>query len=128
MHTCGRHGELLIELNDGDRVCPRCEADAVYARLSGGLEATQDEADWVVPLGAEHPPGNLKVVTMRLENRDLERAKLLAKERGVPYQRYLRALVTRALDQEERQLFGQRVSDASPHAADDERERVGRRA
>jgi hypothetical protein len=48
-----------------------------------------------------------------MDNRYIERAKLLAKERGVPYQRYLRELIGLALDAEERREYGQRVADAS---------------
>ena len=118
MHTCQQHGCPLVFVEGGVHVCPQCEGEDLHACWGQGLELPIAlPADWVVPVEAEHPCRNLKPMTMRLEARDIERAKLLSKERGMPYQRYLRELITRALDLEEHLLFGPGLDDPAPPAS-----------
>lgn len=110
MHTCGRHRDELIPVEGGFSVCPACEAEAIRNYLEEGRTPPMGDPDWVVPAQAAHAPRpQLKPMTIRLDNRDLERAKVLAREIGLPYQRYIRELLTRALDGEERRVHGPRV-------------------
>jgi predicted DNA-binding protein/Zn ribbon nucleic-acid-binding protein len=117
VHSCREHGIELIRVEGDGLVCPRCEADDVQALLRDGQAPPVSEpADWVVPTEAEHEPRHLRPVTMRLDIRDVERAKMLSRERGMPYQRYLRELITRALDSEEQVLFGVHIDEVAAPA------------
>lgn len=123
MHSCGEHGIDLIRVQGDGLVCPQCEADDVQAFLrDGDAPPVSEPADWVVPTEAEHEARHLRPVTMRLDARDVERAKMLSRERGMPYQRYLRELITQALDSEEQVLFGVHIDEAAAPAT----QRTGR--
>jgi predicted DNA-binding protein len=117
VHSCRAHGIELIRVDGDGLVCPQCEADDVHALLRvGQAPPVSDAVDWVVPTEAEHEARHLRPVTMRLDARDVERAKMLSRERGMPYQRYLRELITQALDTEEQALFGVHIDEAAAPA------------
>jgi hypothetical protein len=109
VHPCGRHGTELIDVEGGSPICPICDAEAIDAQLARGESLQLGHAEWVIPNKDAKERLPLKAMTMRYYQRDIERAKLLAKERGIPYQRYLRQLLASALDQEEAELFGPNV-------------------
>lgn len=109
MTGCEFHHEPPIDVG-GRLLCPACEAAAIAA-TPAARPHDPDDHDWVVPARAAHPVRNLKPVTIRLESRDVERARVLARDLGIPYQRFVRELLTRALDEVARERFGGRVGD-----------------
>lgn len=110
MNGCHIHDEPPIDVG-GRYLCPACEAAALGADAPAGHPPPCAGLDWVVPAQAAHPVRNLRPVTIRLESRDIERARVLSRELGIPYQRFVRELLTRALDVAERERFGGRIGD-----------------
>jgi uncharacterized Zn finger protein (UPF0148 family) len=104
MDTCQTHGVEKLEVDGGTTICPICEADETEALVARG-----EEPATVTPGYIAIPAEGTKLVSIRFDKRDLERARVLAKARKMPYQRYVKTLLSEALDRDEREIFSRRV-------------------
>jgi len=110
MDTCPRH-EIEIELDaDGVPFCAICEAEEIDAGLARNeYPATAEGYDFYVPALGKEATEKLKQVTIRFPTHDIERARILAKSKKMPYQRYIKTLLSEALDREEDYFLGRKV-------------------
>lgn len=106
MPTCRTHDIELFETAGGGTICPACEAQRAEEIFAKGLDhPVHHPGVMTVPIeGTE-----LKPMTIRLRARDIERAKVLAKSHRMPYQPYLRKLLSNALDADEKMVFRARA-------------------
>lgn len=66
------------------------------------VEFEQAEAQGTLGRGAAERKGNTPTTTIRLDPSDISKARLLAEQRGLRYQTYLKMLIHEALEREGR--------------------------
>lgn len=98
MGTCVKHGTDLVP-GFGEPFCPACEAEGVEAQVAAGTLPSPALGYMAVPVDGK------KLISIRFDEHDLERARLLAKRKKLPYQTYLRLLLKSALDIEEKKYL-----------------------